>query len=45
MIFAQHLEKELREMGTSDISLDDNGYLMATLPATPSARMFLLWDS
>lgn len=33
MIFAQHLEKELREMGLSDISLDDNGYLMATLPA------------
>lgn len=31
MIFAQHLEKELREMGLSDISLDDNGYLMATL--------------
>lgn len=34
MIFAQHLEKELRELGLEDISLDDNGYLMATLPAT-----------
>ena len=33
MIFAQHLEKELRELGLKDISLDDNGYLMATLPA------------
>ncbi|MBD5422459.1 MAG: peptidase T [Bacteroides sp.] len=33
MIFAQHLEKELRELGLSDISLDENGYLMATLPA------------
>ncbi|MBD5285280.1 MAG: peptidase T [Bacteroides sp.] len=33
MIFAQHLEEELRELGLSDISLDDNGYLMATLPA------------
>lgn len=32
MIFAQHLEKELREMGLTDISLDENGYLMATLP-------------
>ncbi len=32
MIFAQHLEKELRELGLKDISLDDNGYLMATLP-------------
>lgn len=33
MIFAQHLEKELCEMGLENISLDDNGYLMATLPA------------
>ena len=33
MIFAQHLEKELRRMGLEDITLDDNGYLMATLPA------------
>lgn len=31
--FAQALEKELRELGLSDISLDDNGYLMATLPS------------
>lgn len=34
MIFAQHLEKELRELGLTEITLDDNGYLMATLPAT-----------
>ncbi|MCF0182077.1 MAG: peptidase T [Muribaculaceae bacterium] len=33
MVFARALEKELREMGLSDISLDDNGYLFATLPA------------
>ncbi len=33
MVFAQHLERELREMGLEDITLDDNGYLMATLPA------------
>ncbi|MGN0211865.1 MAG: peptidase T [Muribaculaceae bacterium] len=32
MIFAQHLEKELRNMGLDNVSLDDNGYLMATLP-------------
>lgn len=31
--FAQALEKELRALGLSDISLDDNGYLMATLPS------------
>lgn len=34
MIFAQHLEKELRSMGLTDITLDDNGYLMATLKET-----------
>lgn len=33
MIFAQHLEKELHQLGLKDISLDDNGYLMATLPS------------
>ncbi len=32
MIFAQHLKKELQELGLKDITLDDNGYLMATLP-------------
>lgn len=33
MIFAQHLEKELQAMGLKEISLDENGYLMASLPA------------
>ena len=33
MIFAQHLEKDLMQLGLSNISLDDNGYLMATLPS------------
>ena len=33
MIFAQALEKELRALGLEEITLDDNGYLMATLPA------------
>ncbi|MDE6389802.1 MAG: peptidase T, partial [Duncaniella sp.] len=33
MVFAEHLEKELRSMGLQDISLDENGYLMATLPS------------
>lgn len=32
MIFARHLEQELQKMGLSEISLDENGYLMATLP-------------
>lgn len=33
MIFAQHLEKELHELGFEEITLDENGYLMATLPS------------
>ena len=33
MVFAHALEQELHEMGLSDISLDDNGYLYATLPS------------
>lgn len=33
MVFAEHLEEELRSLGLCDISLDDNGYLMATLPS------------
>ncbi|MDE6048695.1 MAG: peptidase T, partial [Paramuribaculum sp.] len=35
MIFARHLENELKELGLTEITLDENGYLMATLPATP----------
>ena len=31
--FAQALEKELQQMGLEDVTLDENGYLMATLPA------------
>ncbi|MDE6378786.1 MAG: peptidase T, partial [Duncaniella sp.] len=38
MLFAEHLEKELRGMGLSDISLDENGYLMATLPSNIEGR-------
>lgn len=37
MIFARHLEEELRTMGLEEISLDNNGYLMATLPANTDA--------
>jgi len=33
MIFVRHLEEVLKEMGLEEISLDDNGYLMATLPS------------
>lgn len=36
--FAQILEKELRELGLEEISLDENGYLMATLPANTGKK-------
>ena len=32
MIFARELEKELKAIGMTEVSLDENGYLMATLP-------------
>ena len=37
MIFAEHLKDELEALGLSEISLDENGYLMATLPANTDA--------
>lgn len=33
MVFAQYLKTELEDLGLEEISLDDNGYLFATLPA------------
>lgn len=33
MKFAKYLEKELVRLGLTEVTLDDNGYLMATLPA------------
>ena len=33
MVFAQYLKTELEELGLKDISLDENGYLFATLPS------------
>ena len=39
MIFAQALEKELQAMGLTNISLDDNGYLMATLPSNMTKKV------
>lgn len=38
MIFAQHLESILQSMGLKDISLDENGYLMATLPGNTTKK-------
>lgn len=33
MIFAKYLAEELKTLGLSDVDLDKNGYVMATLPA------------
>ena len=33
MVFAKYLKEELEKLGLEDISLDDNGYLFATLSA------------
>ncbi len=33
MVFAKYLKDELQALGLEDITLDDNGYLFATLPA------------
>ncbi|MEA4936104.1 MAG: peptidase T [Paludibacter sp.] len=33
MVFAQHLVEELKNIGLSEVELDSNGYVMATLPA------------
>ena len=33
MVFAQYLRSELEQLGFEEISLDENGYLFATLPA------------
>lgn len=33
MVFAQYLKTELEALGLEEISLDENGYLFATLPA------------
>ena len=34
MEFAKYLVEELKSIGLTDVSLDSNGYIMATLPAT-----------
>ena len=33
MVFAEYLKTELESLGLEDITLDEHGYLFATLPA------------
>lgn len=39
MVFAQYLEEKLNELGLKEVSLDENGYLMATLPGNCSEEV------
>ncbi len=38
MVFAQYLKEELEQIGLTEVTLDENGYLMATLPATAEGK-------
>lgn len=38
MEFAKYLVEELKSIGLTDVSLDSNGYIMATLPATENGH-------
>lgn len=38
MIFADYLKEQLEKMGLEEISLDNNGYLMASLPANCNTK-------
>lgn len=39
MVFARYLADELKSIGLSDVSLDENGYIMATLEANDQQPM------
>ena len=39
MEFAQYLEGKLKELGLKNVSLDENGYLMATLPGNTDEKV------
>ena len=38
MVFAKYLKKELEALGLEEITLDENGYLFATLPANTDRK-------
>lgn len=39
MVFAEYLKTELEELGLEDITLDEHGYLFATLPANTGKEL------
>ena len=38
MEFAKYLAEELKQIGMTEVTLDENGYVMATLPATTEGK-------
>ena len=44
MVFAKYLKEELESLGLEDITLDEHGYLFATLPANidPNLKTLIL---
>ena len=47
MIFAQSLVNELKGVGLEEVEVDENGYVMATLPSncTPKLRFIVSFSS
>ena len=45
MEFAKYLAEELKTIGLTEVSLDENGYIMATLPASKGDRLEVIGDS
>ena len=39
MVFAEYLKNELESIGLSEVTLDENGYIMATLPSNIDAEV------
>lgn len=37
-VFAAHLAEELNDIGLADVMIDENGYITATLEATPGKK-------
>ncbi len=38
MVFARYLKEELEQIGLTEVTLDENGYIMATVPATDESK-------
>ena len=39
LTFAQYLAQELKAIGMTEVTLDENGYIMATLPANEGLQV------